>query len=177
MSPVTRDLLFEVGCEELPASFVDAAVAALPGLAEKKLAELRLAFRALEAKGTPRRLVLIVHALAAAQPDLEEEVTGPPTKAAFKDGAPTKAAEAFAQKLGTSVSELRRVETPKGEYLVGTRREKGQPASVLLPQALAAIAASIPFRKSMRWGAGDTAFGRPVQWIVALFGDEVADVT
>jgi glycyl-tRNA synthetase beta chain len=169
----TRDLLLEIGCEELPASFVDAALRALPDLAKKKLAELRLAHGSIRALGTPRRLALIITGLAERQPDLEEEVTGPPVKAAFKDGAPTKAAEAFAAKLGCAVADLRRVETPKGEYLVGTRREQGQASLALLPEALPAIIAAIPFRKSMRWGAGDFAFGRPIQWIVALFGGEV----
>ncbi|HVY45068.1 MAG TPA: glycine--tRNA ligase subunit beta, partial [Minicystis sp.] len=149
------------------------ALAALPGLADKKLAELRLAHGGVAAYGTPRRLALVVRSVASHQPDLAEELTGPPVKAAFKDGAPTKAAEAFAAKVGVSVAELRKVETPKGEYLVGTRRETGRAAMQLLPAALAEIAAAIPFRKSMRWGAGEFAFGRPVQWLVALFGKEV----
>src|SRR4051812_237442 len=109
------DLLLEIGVEELPASFVEAALRALPDLLKKKLAELRLSHGAIRALGTPRRLAAVVSGLALAQADLSEELTGPPVKAAFKDGAPTKAAEAFAQKLGVPVGELRRVETPKGE--------------------------------------------------------------
>jgi glycyl-tRNA synthetase beta chain len=169
----THDLLLEIGCEELPASFVAAALAALPVLARDKLTELRLGHGTIEALGTPRRLALIVRDLASRQEDLAAEVTGPPVKAAFKDGAPTKAAEAFAHKLGCSVAELRRVETAKGEYLVGTRRETGQGAAGLLPGALASVVTAIPFRKSMRWGAGDIAFGRPIQWLVALLGDRL----
>ena len=172
----TRDLLLEIGCEELPASFVDAALRALPDLAKKRLAELRLTHGEMIPLGTPRRLSLVIKGLAERQPDLEEELTGPPVRAAFKDGAPTKAAEAFAAKLGCSVNELRRVETPKGEYLVGTRRETGGAADALLPEALVAIASAIPFRKSMRWGTGEFAFGRPIHWIVALFGDRVIDL-
>src|SRR5262245_48409039 len=144
MSPETSDLLLEIGVEELPASFVEAALRALPDLAQKRLSELRLAHEAVRAYGTPRRLALFVEKLARRQPDLEEELTGPPVKAAFKDGVPTRAAEAFASKLGCAVSDLRRAETPKGEYLVGTRREAGQPASALLPAALADVALSIP---------------------------------
>jgi glycyl-tRNA synthetase beta chain len=172
----TRDLLLEIGCEELPASFVDAALRALPDLAKKRLSDLRLAHGEMQALGTPRRLALVIKGLAERQPDLEEEVTGPPVKAAFKDGAPTKAAEAFAAKLGCGVADLRRVETPKGEYLVGTRREAGGAALALLPDALVAVASAIPFRKSMRWGAGEFAFGRPIHWMVALFGDRVIDL-
>src|SRR5689334_17064512 len=176
MSNEASDLLLEIGVEELPSSFVEAALRALPDLATKRLAELRLRHGAVRALGTPRRLALLVSGVAERQADLEEEVTGPPVKAAFKDGAPTKAAEAFAAKLGCSVADLRRVETPKGEYLVGTRREAGQAAVSLLPAALAHVATSIPFRKSMRWGAGDVAFGRPIQWIVALLGEHVIDL-
>jgi glycyl-tRNA synthetase beta chain len=173
MNERTSDLLFEIGCEELPASFVERALEALPELCRKKLAEIRLAAEGIRALGTPRRLAIEIRGLALRQADLEEDVTGPPAKAAFKDGQPTKAAEAFAVKLGCGIADLRRVQTPKGEYLAGTRREAGRAASELLPEALAQIAAAIPFRKSMRWGAGETAFGRPVQWIVALLGEEV----
>src|SRR4051812_11762107 len=136
MSPETSDLLLEIGVEELPASFVEGALRALPELAQKRLGELRLAHSSIHAYGTPRRLTLLVRGLAERQPDLSEEVTGPPVKAAFKDGVPTKAAEAFAAKLGCAVADLRRVETPKGEYLAGTRREAGQGALGLLPSAL-----------------------------------------
>ena len=168
----TSDLLFEIGCEELPASFVDAALRALPELAARELAALRLEHGPIRALGTPRRLSVLVGSLARQQPDLEETVTGPPVKAAFKDGEPTKAASAFAAKLGCSVAELERVQTPKGEYLCGVRREAGRPTAQLLAEALTAIASSIPFRKSMRWGDGDIAFGRPLRWLLALFGTE-----
>jgi glycyl-tRNA synthetase beta chain len=169
---MSEDLLFEIGCEELPATFVHAALEALPGLAQKKLAELRLSHGAVRTLGTPRRLALIVEGLAARQPDLEEEVTGPPVSAAYKDGKPTKAAEAFAQKLGIAVDALERVSTPKGEYLRGVRREKGRAAGELLPDALATLATSIPFKKSMRWGSGSLAWGRPIRWLLALVGTE-----
>jgi len=168
----TADLLLEIGCEELPASFVDAALAALPSLVGKRLSELRLQHGDVRVMGTPRRLAVWVKDVATNQSNLDEEVTGPPVKAAFKDGAPTRAAEAFAKKLGVAVDDLRRVETPKGEYLVGNRKETGRPAVELLPTALSQIITAIPFRKSMRWGSSDFAFGRPIQWLVALFGEE-----
>ena len=177
MTKIASDLLLEIGVEELPASFVDGALRALPDLFKKKLGELRLSYGAIRALGTPRRLAVVVSDLALAQPDLSDEVTGPPAKAAFKDGVPTKAAEAFAQKLGVPVSELRMVDTPKGQYVVGTRREKGRPAMELLPEALVAVALAVPFRKSMRWGEGDVTFGRPIQWVVALLGEEVVPLT
>jgi glycyl-tRNA synthetase beta chain len=179
MAKETSDLLLEIGVEELPSSFVEGALKALPELASKRLGDLRLAHGAVHAYGTPRRLALSVKDLATGQADLDEEVVGPPVKAAFKEGVPTKAAEAFAAKLGVGVGDLRRVETPKGEYLVGTRREAGQPAAALLggrDGALAQLTLSIPFRKSMRWGAGEVAFGRPIQWIVAILGETLVEM-
>ncbi|MCS6899248.1 MAG: glycine--tRNA ligase subunit beta [Myxococcales bacterium] len=166
------DLLLEIGVEELPASFVDAALHALPELARRRLTALRLAHGAIRALGTPRRLALQISSVAMHQPDLEQEVQGPPAAVAFdKDGTPTKAAEAFARKLGVPLEELRCVSTPKGDYVVATRREKGRPAVDMLGAELAALCGEIPFRKAMRWGTGEATFGRPVRWLVALLGE------
>ena len=172
----TSDLLFEIGVEELPASFVDAALRALPGLAKKRLSALRLSCASIQALGTPRRLALIMKGLALSQPDLEETLNGPPVSAAFKNGVPTKAAEAFAHKLGVRVEDLQRVQTPKGEYVSGTRCEKGKSTSSLLPEVLRELTLAIPFRKSMRWADKDIAFGRPIQWLVALLGSDAIAV-
>jgi glycyl-tRNA synthetase beta chain len=175
-------LLLEIGVEELPSSFVDAALAALPPLVEARLGELRLTHGAVKALGTPRRLSFIVEKVAGAQLDLDEEVTGPPESAAFKDGKPTKAAEAFAAKLGIPLDALTIVDKPAagkqkaGRYVVGRRVEKGKPTRELIGKALADVCAAIPFKKSMRWGGGDVAFGRPVQWLVALYGTHLVDV-
>ena len=171
------DLLLEIGCEELPSSFVAAALAALPGLVTKRLAALRLALGDVRPYGSPRRIALVVEGVAERQPDLEEEMTGPPAGAAYdKEGKPTKGAEAFAKKLGVAVEDLRVVETPKGKYVAGTRRETGRAAFELLPKLLVDTIAEIPFRKSMRWGSSDVAFGRPLHWIVALLGGDVLDL-
>src|SRR6478672_9383868 len=95
------NLLLEIGCEELPASFVDGALAALPGLLAKKLEGLRLTHGAMRPLGSPRRISLFVEGVSERQPDVEEELTGPPAAAAYdKEGKPTKGAEAFAKKLG-----------------------------------------------------------------------------
>jgi glycyl-tRNA synthetase beta chain len=182
MAP-TFPLLLEIGVEELPSSFVDAALAALPGIVADELARARLSHGAVRALGTPRRLAVIVEGVATRQLDLDEEVVGPPEAAAFQGGKPTKAAEAFALKLGVPVASLRVLEKaagPKqksGRYVVGRRVDQGRPAMELLPGALAATCAAIPFRKSMRWGDLDVAFGRPVQWLVALLGEELVPVS
>jgi glycyl-tRNA synthetase beta chain len=175
-------LLLEIGVEELPASFVDAALAALPEIFTSKLAAVRLTHGVLRALGTPRRLAVLAEDVADRQSDVDEEVVGPPESAAFKDGKPTKAAEAFAAKLDVPVGRLSIVDKPAlgrqkaGRYVMGRRVERGKPASELLAKALVDVAGAIPFKKSMRWGDGDATFGRPVQWLVALYGEDVIDL-
>lgn len=178
-----QSLLLEIGVEELPSSFVDAALAALPGLTRTKLEGLRLPHGEIRALGTPRRLALLVENVAERQPDLDEDVVGPPETAAFKDGKPTKAAEAFANKLGVALTSLRVEDRPAegrqkaGRYVIGRRQEKGRDAKELLGKALAELCGEIPFRKSMCWGTGDVAFGRPVQWLVTLLGEDVVEAS
>lgn len=178
-----KSLLLEIGTEELPSSFVDGALAALPDLTRAKLGALRLPHGEVRVLGSPRRLAVLVSDVAEKQPDLDEEVVGPPETAAFKDGKPTKAAEAFANKLGVSVEAIAVVDKPAegkqkaGRYAVGRRKETGRPTRELVGPALAELCKEIPFRKSMRWGSLDATFGRPVQWIVSLFGDDVIDTT
>ncbi len=183
MSPLpTSSLLLEIGVEELPASFVDGALAALPDLTKAKLAESRILHGAVSALGTPRRLAVLVANVAARQQDVDEEVVGPPEAAAYKNGEPTKAARAFADKLGAPLASLVVLDKPAegrqraGRYVVGRRVFAGAPAREVLGKALAEICAAIPFRKSMRWGSGTAAFGRPVQWLVALLGSDVIDM-
>ncbi len=174
---MSRDLLLEIGVEELPASFVTQAVAALPQLVAAELKQLRLECELLSATGTPRRLALAAKGLSEVQADLDETVMGPSARVAFDgDGKATKAAASFAAKLGCNVSELMCVNTPKGEYVAGHKRESGRSALEILPSMLERVCAAIPFRKSMRWGDGDTAFGRPVRWLLCLFGEEVLTV-
>jgi glycyl-tRNA synthetase beta chain len=169
---MSEDLLLEIGVEELPATFVAQAVEALAGLLESRLRELRLSHGTVRALGTPRRLALIASGVASAQPDLDEEALGPPARVAFDaDGKPTKAAQSFATKIGVPLEALFKKATDKGEYVAGRRVEQGAPAARLLPAVLAELCGKIPFRKSMRWSDGDTAFGRPVRWLIALLGD------
>jgi len=175
-------LLLEIGVEELPSSFVDGAIDALPAIVAEELARARLSHGTVRALGTPRRLAVVVSNVATRQLDLDEEVIGPPEAAAFKDGGPTRAAEAFAAKLGVPVTSLSVVEMEAGarqragRYVVGRRIQRGRPATELLGGVLGSVCAAIPFRKSMRWGDLDATFGRPVQWIVALIGPEVIPV-
>jgi glycyl-tRNA synthetase beta chain len=175
---MASDLLLEIGVEELPASFVKSAVDALPGLLAAALAELRLEHGTMKSLGTPRRLAVIATKVSDQQPDLEDEVVGPPSRVAFDAaGKPTRAAAAFAEKSGVALDALFVKSTPKGDYVAARRLEKGVPARELLGKALERVCGQISFRKSMRWSDGDTAFGRPVRWLVAILGDAALNVS
>lgn len=170
-------LLFEIGVEELPASFLTSALAALPELARDALKNARIACAGARAIGTPRRITLIVEEVAERQSDLSEKVMGPPKSAAFADdGTPKGGAIGFAKKLGVEVSALSIEETEKGPYVVARREQKGRPASEVLPELLAGLIKKIPFPKSMRWGDGELAFGRPIHWLLALHGTSIVPV-
>ncbi|MGE5184528.1 MAG: glycine--tRNA ligase subunit beta [Acidobacteriota bacterium] len=170
------DLLFEIGCEEIPAKMLAKAIADLPAAVETRLAAARLQHAGVRALGTPRRLAVIVKALGERQPDLREEVVGPPASAAFApDGSLTKAGQGFAAKNGVTADALHKKEVAgkKGLYVVAQRHVVGTETRALLPELLRDLAASLPWPKSMRWGWSETAFVRPVQWLVALYGGEV----
>ncbi len=174
---MAEDLLLEIGTEELPASFVTQAVEALPELVKAELKQLRLGCEGVWSSGTPRRLALIVKGVSEAQPDLDETVMGPSARVAYDaEGKPTKAAVSFAAKLGCDVAELSRIETPKGEYISGKKRERGRPAVEIIPGMIERVCGAIPFRKSMRWGEGEVAFGRPARWLLCLFGKQALSV-
>lgn len=174
---MASDLLFELGAEELPASFIEPALDDLVRIITTKAAEARLTHGEVKRFGTPRRLALWVKGFADKSDDIIKDVQGPSVRAAFdKEGKPTQAAEKFAASVNRSVADLKRVTTPKGEYLAAQVEEKGRRASEILPDILHAAAHGIGFKKSMRWGDVDLSFGRPLHWIVALLGNEVVPV-
>ncbi|HHW55063.1 MAG: glycine--tRNA ligase subunit beta [bacterium] len=169
-----RDLLLEIGTEEIPARFMPATLEQLKTKAQERLAEARLDFSRVQVTGTPRRLVLHVHDLADRATDLELEIKGPPKKVAFDaEGKPTKAALGFARNQGIEVSDLVVKEVEGGEYVFACVRDEGQPAKELLSQLLPDLILSITFPKTMRWGDGDLRFARPIHWLLALLGEEV----
>ena len=175
-----RELVFEIGSEDIPARMLARAIAELPALARARLDAARLPCRDVVALGAPRRLTLVVRGLAERQPDLRERVVGPPAGAAFdKDGNPTKAALGFAAKNGVEPARLERgpVEGKKGDYVIATRFVPGQPAIEVLPGLLAGLCAALPWPKAMRWGWSEAGFVRPVHWLLALWGDDVVPVS
>ena len=169
------DLLLEIGCEEIPARMIDGAREELTRRISEALVRERLG-ESVEVKAfsTPRRLAVLAANVRAAQPDLEEQLQGPAVKVAFKDGAPTPAAEAFAKKAGVPVASLERVTTPKGEYLTARARRKGRAAKDVLTELLPREVGSLYWPKAMYWrGKAAERFVRPVRWLVALFENDV----
>ncbi|HUI43259.1 MAG TPA: glycine--tRNA ligase subunit beta [Terriglobia bacterium] len=176
MSESTLPLLVEIGCEEIPARFLqDAADSLGLRLVDAILDErLNVAPGQVQATSywTPRRLVAHVAAVQANQPDLVEDVTGPPAKVAFDaEGKPTRAAESFAAKNGVAVQDLLQVETPKGLYLAAKKTTRGRAALDVLAGMLPQVIKGMSFPKSMVWETAGIRFVRPIRWIVALLGE------
>ncbi|KAF5842959.1 glycyl-tRNA synthetase alpha subunit-domain-containing protein [Dunaliella salina] len=165
--------VLEVGTEELPPEDLDAGLEQLRERVPALLQKLRLSFSGVRVEGTPRRMAVIVDGLATEQTTQESEVRGPPTKAAFAaDGSPTKALEGFCKKNGVAPSDVTKQSDAKGvEYVFAKVKEVGRPAAEVLTEALPGLVSSLSFRKSMKWGAGDVTFSRPVRWLLALLGD------
>ena len=171
-----RDLLIELGTEELPPKALPTLSAALTEELVRQLDDAGLGHGAVESFATPRRLAVLVRDLDAKQPDRQVERLGPAVKAAFDgDGNPTKAAEGFAASVGLTVDQLDRQQTDKGERLFARLEETGRAAAELVPEFVAQAVNKLPIPKRMRWGRRKVQFVRPAHWLVALFGKEVID--
>jgi glycyl-tRNA synthetase beta chain len=175
MKAVAKDkrveLLFEVGCEEIPAGMLPKAEEELRINIEKLLSAESLSEGVtVETFSAPRRLTAWVRDLLAKQPDLEAEVTGPPKSVAYDSvGAPTRAALSFAEKQGVHVSDLYLVQTPKGEYLAAKQIKLGRTAAQILTAILPRAVHDLTWPRSMTWtGLEGTRFIRPIRWIVAV---------
>jgi len=176
-----RELLIELGCEEIPASWLPPLTAQIGEATAARMKELRLEAEApVETYSTPRRLTVRIARIAERQTDLEELLMGPPVSAAFTPGGePTPAAAGFARKNGVEVADLERVENAKGVYLAFRRRVRGKPAVDVLPDVLGGVLRDLSFPKLMHWdaqlddGRGELLFGRPIRWILFLYGGRV----
>ncbi|MEN3338440.1 MAG: glycyl-tRNA synthetase beta chain [Acidobacteriota bacterium] len=181
-----RELLIEIGVEELPAGWMPALTRQLAEHVGSRLAALRIAAPGvpIESFSTPRRLTARVGKIAERQEDLDETISGPPVSAAFgSDGKPTPAALGFAKKQGVAFEELSRVTTPKGEYLACHKRHRGKSAVDTLPELLGGVLRDLAFPKQMHWdaklddGRGELLFGRPIRWLLFLYGGRVVPFT
>ena len=174
----TADLLFELGTEELPPVALKRLSEALTSEFIAGLDRASLEHGEVTAFATPRRLGLLIPGCSLSQPDRELERRGPALQAAFdKTGKATKAAEGFARSCGTTVEQLSRIKTEKGEWLAFHLKETGKPASALLPEIAETALNRLPIPKGMRWGSSDAQFVRPVHWLLFLHGEEVVPCT
>jgi len=169
-----KELLFEIGTEEIPSGYLPPALEELKAVASRLLAEQRLAFTSVRTLGTARRLVLFVDGLADRQADARREVVGPPKAAAFDaEGKPTKAAEGFARAQGVAVEALQVRALERGEYLVAVQEERGARTAEVLVGLLPKLLAALTFPKFMRWGDGGFRFVRPIRWLLAIHDGRV----
>lgn len=167
-------LLFEIGCEEIPARMLPEAIASLRELLTQALDGAGLGYGTVETHGTPKRLVAMVEGLDQRQRDSREQRRGPAADKAFTpDGQPTPATLGFARSCGAEVKELERLETPKGSYLAYTVCKAGQPAAQVLPALLGEVMKKLPWPKAMRWGVAEGPFVRPVHALTALLDGAV----
>ncbi|MCP5125109.1 MAG: glycine--tRNA ligase subunit beta [Gammaproteobacteria bacterium] len=176
--PDIRDLLIEIGTEELPPKALSTLSEAFEQGIREGLEKADLTGGEIHRFATPRRLAVLVDHLPVRQPDQQLERRGPALSAAFgPDGQPTKAAEGFARSCGVTVAQLQKQQTDKGVWLVHVNHEPGAATTELIPGIVEAALANLPIPKRMRWGDRDDEFVRPVHWVVLLFGDEVIPAT
>ncbi len=179
----TSDLLIELGTEEIPASLLESTARRFAQILIDSLQNERLSSAVQAIWYTPRRIIVGLERIPIRQEDLFETVTGPAKGVAYDvQGSATKAAMGFAQKHGVSVSQLKTVQTPKGEYVAVVRRIRGESSRRILGRLIPATIARVPFPKTMHWSPDKFRFSRPIRWIIALFGGtvvkfQVGDVT
>ena len=169
-----KELLLEIGTEEIPAAFLPKAIEDMKKNISRELSEIRIACGEVTSLATPRRLCLCVKDVAERQDDQVVEKLGPAKRVAFdENGNPTKAALGFAKGQGLDISDVETMQTDKGEYLCARKHISGEDTKVLLSELLPKFILSLPFKKSMRWMNLDLRFARPLHWILALFGGDV----
>ena len=170
---MAKDLLFEIGAEEIPAGFMPNILGQLKQLAETKLNDAHLPFESIATYGTPRRLALIVKGLADTSAEISERHKGPSASIAYDaDGNATKAAIGFARGKGLDVADL----VVEDGYIYAETKTAGVPAKDIVTDMLPQLISGLNFPKSMHWGNLDAKFVRPVRWLVALLDEEVIPV-
>jgi glycyl-tRNA synthetase beta chain len=173
---MSKDLLIEIGTEELPPRALKKLSLAFLAEVKTGLEKAELSFSSIKPFASPRRLALLVSELTEQTPHKHIERRGPALQAAYgEDGCPTQAAIGFARSCGVEVEDLDKLETDKGSWLMYQSEQPGQPTSQLIPDLVLAALEGLPIPKRMRWGDLDSQFVRPVHWVVLLFGDEVID--
>ena len=171
---MSKELLLEIGTEEIPAAFLPKALKDMEEMIRQALAENRIPFGEIRTMGTPRRLFLTAASVAERQDDQIVEKLGPARRVAFDaEGNPSPAALGFARGQGIPVSALETASTEKGEYVCARKKIIGEATESLLPAILTRLIVGIPFRKSMRWSDLEIRFARPIHWLLALYDGRI----
>lgn len=175
---IKQDYLIEIGVEELPPKAMPKLIEAFTKAFTDELDKAQVPFGDITPFASPRRLAVRVGGMASEQPEQKIERRGPAVAAAFADnGEPTKAAIGFAKSCGLDdPSALDRMQTDKGEWLVYRDTKPGEPVTALIGPMIERSLGAMPIERAMRWGAGKSAFVRPVHWVVSLFGSDVIDI-
>ena len=172
-----KNFLFEIGVEEIPASYIGNAVSGMEAYFRKKLREERLAFREIKSYYTPRRFTLLINELETEQTDIIIERIGPAKSIAYdENGNLSKATLGFLRSANATEKDIYFIKTPKGEKLAVKITKKGKSTETILKTIIAEVISKINFPKTMRWGEKKIAFARPIRWILALFGTEIIPV-
>jgi glycyl-tRNA synthetase beta chain len=173
---LVRDLLLEIGTEELPSSAVYSAIEQIHKNSEKVLKNYRIGYEKINSYGSPRRIVLYINNMEETQSPLVTKVLGPFKKDAYdEEGNATKVAIGFAKAMGVSLNQLGIEIAKKGKVIFAEKVESGKKSIDILPEILKEIILSLEFEKSMLWDFPDLKFSRPIRWILSLFGDELID--
>jgi glycyl-tRNA synthetase beta chain len=180
-----RELLLEIGVEEMPASWLPALTTQLSDVLRARLTEFGLPVKvSIESHSTPRRLAACVPELVDRQEDRDETVMGPPVSAAFDaEGHPTTAGLGFARRLGVDFDAIKQVDTPRGQYLSHARWIRGRATVDVLPEVLSRVLRDLTFPRQMHWdaqlenGTVEFTFGRPIRWLLFLYGGRVVPFT
>jgi len=169
-----KNVILEIGTEEIPAQYMENALKDLEQLAKKYLEEARINYKKIKVYGTPRRLILFIFHIKEKQEDVFQKIKGPAYSIAYnKDSQPQKPALKFAQSQGVNVEDLIVEDTEKGKYIFASKSMIGQPTVDILSRIFPKVIKSMQFPKSMRWRERSLRFIRPIRWIFSLYGNEI----
>ena len=167
--------LLEIGTEELPAKFSHSVLDQFKSLIEFELNKKLIIYNNIVVTSTPRRIVLLLEGLVDYAEDKTVVRKGPKANSAFLNGTPTNAAIGFANSLGIEVDELEIKNTEKGDFVFGTKIEKGQSTRISLSSIIPKVVKSLQGPRFMKWGSGNIKFSRPIRWITSIYNDEILD--
>ncbi|MEJ2567573.1 MAG: glycine--tRNA ligase subunit beta [candidate division WOR-3 bacterium] len=168
-----RDVLIEIGTEEIPAGYLEDAVSSFKDNLETLLISNKVNFSKIEMLYTPRRLAILIKNIAEKQEKVVNKIKGPPAALAYKDGNPTKMAKGFASSKGISVDSLKIKEIDGKEYVIAEIEEKIKNSEEIIKENLFSLTKTIEFPKKMRWEESNFQFARPIRWLITMVGDKV----